>query len=484
VLIPGLLRGDTRTFWTGAAAFAAIVLGFFVIDTWTSSQYFVAEGPALPSGPRAVHVPYLAKEWLALAALPALALATLIVGWRTTRAASRAVPAVALLTLAILAELALSYHVAALLIIAGLVIARRECRVSAPRIALLMGVSLAIAAAQAAYMVAHAAGVPRQIVGVMLGWPSVWPIFAIAEFSPVAMVLAAAGLAAGLWRMAHRKSVPDHVLLLALAVWLPILMIGFFRWTIPPRYAEAQIMPLLIGAFAAAQWATQWLVEWRKRPAGRASGSAGLAATVGATPNLRTAVGATGGATPGLRAAPAATDGATRALPAALAVAVCALVVNPAQVAAAVDTGYDSHPDHKGAAKFIAAQHPGPKDILVAEDVLEQTYYLGHVDYWLQNEQVAAQYMYDANGKRLDFYTNTPLIGTGQQLQRLVDQADRGAIYVIGSGEDQEDGRSLMRGLGIAQTLRSPAFHVIYRGRDGFTRVWKVDPPQHAAARK
>ena len=311
-----------------------IVLGFFVIDTWTSSQYFVAEGPALPSGPRAVHVPYLATGWLAMAALPALALATLIVGWRTTRrAASRAVPAVALLGLAFLAELALSYHVAALLIIAGLVIARREGRVSAPRIALLMGVSLAIAAAQAAYMYAHAAGVPRQIVGVMLGWPSVWPIFAIAEFSPVAMVLAAAGLAAGLWRMAHRKSVPDHVLLLALAVWLPILMIGFFRWTIPPRYAEAQIMPLLIGAFAAAQWATQWLVEWRKRPAERASGSAGLAATVGAT----------------------------RALPAALAVAVCALVVNPAQVAAAVDTGYDRHPDHQGAAKFIAACIRDPK---------------------------------------------------------------------------------------------------------------------------
>jgi hypothetical protein len=352
------------------------------------------------------------------------------------------VPAIALLAMAMLAELALSYHLAALLMIAGLVIARREGRVSMPRIALLLGVSLVIAAGQAAYMYAHSSGVPRQIVGVMLGWPSVWPLFAIAEFSPVAAVLAAAGLAAGLWRMAHRQRVPDHVLLLALAVWLPILMIGFFRWIIPPRYAEAQIMPLLIGAFATAQWGAKWLVERRKRAA--VSGDA------------------------------------ARALRPAVAVAVCALVVNPVQVAAAVHPGYDRHPDHKGAAKFIAALHPGPRDILVAEDVLQQTYYLGHVDYWLMNEQVAAQYMYDAHGKRLDFYTNTPLIGTGQQLQKLVDRADRGAIYVIGSGEDQADGRSLMRGLGIAQTLQSPAFHVIYRGRDGVTRVWKVDPPQPA----
>ena len=493
VFIPGLLRGEARTFWAGAAAFAAIVVGFLAIDAWTSSQYFVAEGPPLPSGPRAVHVPYLAKEWLALAALPALGVAALIVGWHRTGASgagsrtagtsraggaargaggavSRAVPAVALLALALLAELALSYHLAALLMIAGLVIAWREGRVSAPRIALLLGVSLLIAASQAAYMHAHSSGVPRQILGVMLGWPSVWPLFAIAEFSPVAAVLAAAGLAAGLWRMAHHQRVPDHVLLLALAVWLPILMIGFFRWTIPPRYAEAQIMPLLIGAFATAQWAAKWLVERRKRAAGRGDGGADLAGSADLGASVRTELAVSGDA--------------ARALRPAVAVAVCALVVNPAQVAAAVHPGYDSHPDHKGAAKFIAALHPGPRDILVAEDVLQQNYYLGHVDYWLMNEQVAAQYMYDSHGKRLDFYTNTPLIGTGQQLQQLVDRADRGAIYVIGSGEDQEDGRRLMRGRGIAQTLQSPAFHVIYRGRDGFTRVWKVDPPQPAALRQ
>lgn len=457
LFIPGLLTGDARTFWAGAAAFTAIVVGFLVIDVWTSSKYPESVGTALASGPRAAHIPYLAKAWMAVSVLPAFALAALVVGWRKDLARSGTpLAAVALLALGVLAELAMFYHVAGLLIVAALIMARRAGPLLLPRIALLAGVSVGIATIQATYMYTHGAGAPRQIFGAMLGWPSVWPFVAIAEFSPTAAVLAAAGLSAGLWRIAHRQAVPDHLLLLALGVWVPLLMIGSIRWIIPPRYAQAQIVPLLIGAFATAQWAAQWLVEWWKRVAERASGHAGLAAS----------------------------GDAARALPAVLILAVCVLVVNPVGVAAAVHPGYDRHPDHKGAAKFIGSLHLGPRDILVAEDVLQQTYYLGHVDYWLMNELVAAQYMYEVKGRRLDFYTNTPLIGTGEQLQQLVDTADRGAIYVIGSGEDQEDGRSLMRGLGIAQTLQSQRFQTVYRGRDGVTRVWRVDPPQPTASRK
>jgi hypothetical protein len=148
-----------------------------------------------------------------------------------------------------------------------------------------------------------------------------------------------------------------------------------------------------------------------------------------------------------------------------------------------VDTGYASHPDHKGAAEFVASQHPGSRDIIVAEDVLQQTYYLGHVDYWLENKDVAAPYMHRVNGRWLDFYTNTPLIGTGIELERLVDQLGRGAIYVIGSGENQENRLTLMRAFGISQVLQSPRFRPIYVGRDGVTRVWKVDPPPTTVAR-
>jgi hypothetical protein len=198
-------------------------------------------------------------------------------------------------------------------------------------------------------------------------------------------------------------------------------------------------MPLLLCAFAAAQW----LLSRKPLELGRERF---------------------------VRAAPIAAAGA------------CLLVVNPLAVAQTIDSGYATHPDHKGAAEFIESLHPGPHDVLVAEDVLEQTYYLGRVDYWLVNKTVAAQFMHDVNGERLDFYTNTPVIGTGQELQKLIERQDRGAIYVIGSGEDQADGRRFMRAFGIYETLQSPRFQVVYRGRDGLTEIWKVPAPvQHAA---
>jgi len=238
-----------------------------------------------------------------------------------------------------------------------------------------------------------------------------------------------------------------------------LLMIGWIKWNIPPRYAAAQIVPMLVAGFAALQWGTQWLTQRLDAVVP----SAGSAAVTGAQRRKS-------------REAPAARRGAAAVLAALL-------VVNPVQVARTVDSGYTNHPDHKGAAEYVERLHPGPHDIILAEDVLQQTYYLGHVDYWLVNKQVAAPFMHQVNGRWLDFYTDTPLIGTGSELERLVEKPDRGAIYVIGSGENQEDGRGLMRAFGISRALSSPPFRTVYLGRDGLTRVWKVDAPAPSVAK-
>jgi hypothetical protein len=170
------------------------------------------------------------------------------------------------------------------------------------------------------------------------------------------------------------------------------------------------------------------------------------------------------------------------ALGAVAAAVVCLLVIDPARLEAAVDTTYAHYPDHKGAAEFVESQHPARDDIIVAEDALMQTYYLGHVDYWLEDREQAAPFLRKVDGRWVDTYTGAPLIGSGAQLERLVESRGRGAIYVIGSGENQQDGRKLMRGLGIAKMLDSTAFHLVYVGRDGLTDVWKVDPPQQGLA--
>jgi 4-amino-4-deoxy-L-arabinose transferase-like glycosyltransferase len=456
VLFPGLLRGDVRRFRVGLIAFTVIVGGFAAINHLISMAYpqsVESDAGAVSNGPHAALVPHVKHLWLLLGALPALGFSFWVVGRRGI------VPTV-LLAAALAAEVALAWHIALMLTVAALVLARRVDVLSGARLACFFAVSSAIGGAQALFLLRHSAGSLKQIAGVMLGWPSVWPFIAIGEYSGIAMLAVVAALAAGSWLLARRKPVPDHLLLTIMGLWVPLLMIGWIKWNIPPRYAAAQIMPMLVAAFAALQWAAQWITnQVAERRAAGVSGAREAGATASGALGVPTWA-------------------------AAGAVLSAVLVVNPISLAHAVDSGYASHPDHKGAAEYVARLHPGPQDIIIAEDVLQQTYYLGHVDYWLVNKQVAAPFMHQVHGQWLDFYTDTPLIGTGSELEQLVERPGRGAIYVIGSGENQEDGRNLMRAFGISQALSSPPFRTVYLGRDGLTRVWKVDAPPPTVAKE
>ena len=435
--LPGILSGERRKWGEGAVAFAAIAAEFVALNRWISSQYPHALGPidGTPSnGPRALAAP-LHLVWPLIVALPALALS-----WYVIRARGR-LPAL-LLAASLVAQVSRLDHVGILLIIAALVLARRDGKLPAARLALYFIVCVLLAAAQAGSLLAHHAGTPSQVAGLLLGWPSVRTLIGVSSYSLAALLIAACGLAAGLWRLAHREPVPDHVLLLTLGVWLPLLQIGCFFWDPAQRYVEAQIMPVFIAAFASAQFAFRAVAQRRwseAQPRAVAPGSAGVAA----------------------------------------AAVTCVLVINPVRLEAAVDPTYGNYPDHKGAAAFIESVHPGPGDILVAEDALMQTYYLGHIDYWLQDRQEAAPFLRRVDGRWVDEYTDAPLIGSGAQLEGLVKRRDRGAIYVIGSGENAEARKTLMRGLGIEQELNSPAFQLVYVGRDHRTDVWKVDAPRH-----
>lgn len=429
-MLPGLLSGDRRKLWQGAAAFIAIAAEFLALNYWISIEYPHALGDIAGTplnSPRAVPPP-LQVLWPIALALPAIALAWWVIrerGW---------LPTVLLAASLVLQVLRLD-HVALIIIIAALVSARRNGRLRVPRLAVYGAVCVLLAVAQIVYLRAHHAGTLSQILGLLLGWPSVRAYIATSMYSQAALLMAACGLAVGFWRLAHRQRVPDHLLFLTLGVWIPLLQIGYFKWDPAQRYIEGVAMPVLIAAFAIAQWACS---SWRALEVSPARARVGAAA----------------------------------------AALMCLLVIDPARLPAAVNPSYARYPDHKDAAGFVESQHPGPNDIIVAEDSLMQTYYLGHVDFWLQDREMAAPFLRKVDGRWVDEYTGAPLIGSGAQLERLVESRDRGAIYVIGSGEEQQDGRKLMRGLGIAQVLGSPAFHLIYVGRDRLTDVWKVDPPR------
>ncbi len=57
----------------------------------------------------------------------------------------------------------------------------------------------------------------------------------------------------------RRGRVPDYVLLVVLGVWIPMFTIGFFVWSMPPRYTVASLLPMMLCGFAFAQKAVDWL---------------------------------------------------------------------------------------------------------------------------------------------------------------------------------------------------------------------------------
>jgi hypothetical protein len=420
-------------------AFAFVVCAFFAIEGWVLSHYPPPEevdGFTVPEGGAkgrwAVPAP---TPWLIAAALlVSTALAAFVVRPVQRRAA---LLAGALIALGLLAQALFAWHIAALLVIAGLVVARRAGELPGWRVAALVGACVVVAIAQVSLVHSQGTGSLRQTLGAMTGLPSVWPFLVASGYSVAAALLAAIAVFRALWLFAHRQPVPDFVLFIVLGIWLPLFLIGFFSWYIPLRYAAGQALPLFLGAFAAAQW---------------------LFASLRASAPLRSQ-----------RAAVIASG------------VVAFLIVNPLLFARTVNSGYATHPDHKGAAEFMRSLNLAPNDVVLAEDVLHQTYYLGHVDYGLKARYAVAFFVRNVDGVPRDIYVHAPVIGSGEELAALLDDPDRGTVYVIGSGENQEDRRRYFRGLGIQEMLDSPRFEVIYTGRDGATHVWRSRPSSLAA---
>ena len=99
---------------------------------------------------------------------------------------------------------------------------------------------------------------------------------------------------------------------------------------------------------------------------------------------------------------------------------------------------------------------------------------LGKVDYWLREFRDARKFAFIRDGRVLDVYTAAEVIGTGAELEAVLDANAGRVVYVIGSGESFIVG---VRGEGIAEVLASGRLEVAYEGRDGNTKVWKMRTP-------
>lgn len=462
--LPGVLQGDWRKFAYGMAAAAVVMVFYLGIDAWVNAQYpvpppeFAADlGP--PQWERSRAPLAFAASFRIVLGLTALSSALLAIHVGREVAAHAAIGRAAaqriismtvtlLLLAGVVAQLLLFYHVAALLYVVSLVLARRH---SSSRVLLPFGYFALASALLTLIHVTTLASRPGSIVkllGSMVGEPSVWPYLRIADFSHVAAVLAAALLVWGLYRLALGQRVPDYWLLLVIGVWIPLFAIGLFAWNMPPRYTAASLLPLLLAAFAFVQ-----------------EGSGRLQQKMAAQKTTRQASGAPWKRRQWL---------SSNALQTAAAALAGVLIVNPAAAARMITGGYDLYPDHKGAAEFMQSQNLAADDIVLAEDVLQQTYYLGSVDYWLISRKQARRFVELVDGHIRDFYTGTAVISTGGELDALLRSAANRRVFVIGSGENQEDHRRSMRGPQIDAALHSHQFVEIYTGRDGLTKVWRA----------
>lgn len=435
-LLPGILQGDLRKLLYGSAAAAVVAVAYVLINGWVDAQYPVpppeyAADLGAPlwdrsRAPQAFALTFEIALWIAGLAIAFFAIHLSRVVPKRTAAISVAV----LLLAGLLLQLKLYYHLAGILFLAATVVARRFGGPRVWRRLCIFALGSGMLALIHFSLVAATPGSLKKVIGALVGQPSIWPYFRIAEFSYVAALLAAAAVVWGLWRLAKGRRVTDYMLLAVLGVWIPIFTIGFFVWSMPPRYTVASLLPMFLCAFAFAQKGTDWL-------------------------QLKMSV------------------RAERPLQVAAAAVTTLLVVNPVKVAATVNSGYESHPDHKGAAEFMRAQNIVDADVIIAEDVLQQTYYLGRADYWLMSRHHARRYVERVNGQIRDFYTGAQVISSAQMLQDLLRRKRGNRVFVIGSGENQSDKREGMRG-DMAPVLRSEQFQVVYEGRDGLTQVWRA----------
>jgi hypothetical protein len=443
-LLPGLRNGDARKIVQGLIAAVVIMVAFLGIDAWVNSQYPVpppeyAADIALPTwrGSRPTAYP---REFL-VALLLAGAL-TAVFAVHFGRKVPQRIPAVCaalLLLIASALQVLLFYHLAVLFGLAGAVVAYRAAGpIVLRRLWIFILSSAAVGLIQVTFLASRPGSIVK-LVGVLVGQPSVWPYVRISQFSLCAAVLAFCATVWGLWRVANRQRAPDYALLALLGLWIPMFVLGLFVWDMPARYAAASLLTMLLSAFALAQHASDWLAQ-------RSFG-----------------------------------NGLLRSWRPVAVLLTLALVVEPTQVLAMVNRTY---PDHRGAAQFIRSQNITPDDILIAEDVLQQTYYLGRVDYWLVSRKHARVFVQRVDGEIRDFYTSTRVIGSGQELEQVLDAYSGRRIFIIGSGENRRNGRREMRGFGIFEVLMSDRLEEMYLGSDGTTRVWRARPAPAESARR
>jgi hypothetical protein len=433
-LFPGLANNSCKQAGTGAIAMFSAVVVFLVLGRFTSQSYpEESERLDLPAEVKQTPIEMLFQGHVRLAFVVAVfaAIAVVVIGTFRMERWKPALPAVLLLAIGAGACVVLHYHVGGIALLFGAILWFRAGVQNYSRL-LFIGALVGAAALLQLYILHGTGEFPgRTIIGAFVGTPSVWPMLRFAEFSMLGTAVLAVPIAFAIYRLSQGHRIPVHFLFFAIAVWAQLFAIGLMRWYVAERYTLGALPFFLLGVVASAVY----LVE-------------------------NTGWGAK------LRENAVATSAAV--------VVLIAAVINPAAAWQASKNDYRDHPDHKGAAEFIRRLNPGPADIIIAEDCINLTYYLGKVDYRLQNFVTAKSHSVLRNGNLYGQYTGVQVIGSGWQFQDVLNGVSHESVYVISSSQVSAGLQRRNRDNGISEVLESDNLEVIFTGRDGKTTIWRL----------
>jgi hypothetical protein len=436
-LYPGLANRSWKQVIVGIITMlSAVVIGGVLGHI--SSHYYPEESERLIVPPEAKQTPlellFQGDMRLPIIVAFVMAVAVLLIGSYRAERWKAALPATLMLALGAAACGMLHYHIGAIALLFGTILWLRAGLQGHARLLVIGAIVVVTALAQ--FYVLHESGEfrGRAIVGAFVGTPSIWPTLRFMGFSPAGVALLAVTLAYAAFQLARARRIPVHYLFFAIAAWSPLFAMGLIRWNVAERYTMGGLPFFLIAVVAGIMYllkSTEWVSRLRQRPA--------AAATV--------------------------------------ATVLVAAIVNPSAAWQAAKNDYRDHPDHKGAAQFLQNLHRGPADIVIAEDSISQTYYLGKVDYRLQNFAGAKNHAVLRNGLLYDQYSKALIIGSGRRFEEVLDRAAGADVYVISSAQVSARTQRRNRENGIAEVLESGRLEVVYVGRDRETTVWKLRQP-------
>jgi len=266
----------------------------------------------------------------------------------------------------------------------------------------------------------------KVICKAFLGSFSISPYIAFFGQFPVCLVLYSIIFLYALWEVSRRGKIPYHFLLVIVLVWVPLILEGYFKWYIFTRYTF-QLLPFFVLCSLAGAWFIKdKMMKIMHRPL-----------------NL------------------------------VFLLCIVTMVtgfIQPLELVRKLKADPSMFPDHKGAAYFVKSIELKPQDIVIVEDMLMQKFYLGRIDYWLRSFKDAKRFVTRKDGKLVDIYTYTPLIGSGVGLENIIKKQARGDIYLIGSGETA-DAEQYYLGNGIQEIIDAYKPRTLFTGVDNKTKV-------------